>query len=49
MKAIRHWRTYLKLDPAGHWSDLARNELRKLYQANVHPGAKDRARAAGAE
>jgi tetratricopeptide (TPR) repeat protein len=39
MKAVRHWMEYLKLDPASHWSSIARRELAKLRKAAVVPGA----------
>ena len=38
MKAVRHWIEYLKLDPASHWSGIARRELAKLRAAAVVPG-----------
>ena len=37
-KAVRHWRTYLKLDPHSHWANIARRELSKLREAAVVPG-----------
>lgn len=33
-RALRHWRTYLKLDPNGPWSAYARNQLRKILEAD---------------
>jgi tetratricopeptide (TPR) repeat protein len=38
MKAVRHWTEYLKLDPASHWSSIARRELSKLRKAAVVTG-----------
>jgi tetratricopeptide (TPR) repeat protein len=38
MKAVRHWSEYLKLDPASHWSSIARRELSKLRKAAVVTG-----------
>jgi tetratricopeptide (TPR) repeat protein len=40
MRAVQHWTNYLKLDPASHWSTIARRELAKLRQATVLPGSK---------
>lgn len=40
MKAVRHWLTYLKLDPSSHWAAIARRELHKLRQAAVVKGAR---------
>ncbi|HLW75942.1 MAG TPA: tetratricopeptide repeat protein, partial [Bryobacteraceae bacterium] len=37
MKAVQHWRTYLKLDPHSHWANIARRELSKLREATVVP------------
>jgi len=39
MKAVRHWTDYLRLDPASHWSSIARRELAKLRKAAVVQGA----------
>ena len=33
MKAVHHWRAYLKLDPSSEWSGIARRELDKLRKA----------------
>ncbi len=38
MKAVRHWTDYLKLDPASHWSSIARRELAKIRRATVVQG-----------
>jgi tetratricopeptide (TPR) repeat protein len=40
MKAVHHWTKYLKLDPASHWSNIARRELAKLKQSAVLPGLR---------
>ncbi len=40
MKAVHHWTAYLKLDPASHWSNIARRELSKLRQAALLPGSR---------
>ena len=42
MTAVRHWTEYLKLDPASHWSSIARRELAKLRAAALIPGARER-------
>jgi tetratricopeptide (TPR) repeat protein len=39
MNAVRHWRTYLKLDPAGYWAGIARRELSRLRQEAIVGGA----------
>ena len=33
MSAVRHWKTYLKLEPGGSWAVIARRELDKLRRA----------------
>jgi hypothetical protein len=33
MKALKHWRTYLKLDPTSSWATIARREMKKLQGA----------------
>lgn len=38
MSAVRHWRAYLKLDPAGYWAGIARRELSRLRQEAVVGG-----------
>jgi len=40
MKAVHHWTKYLKLDPASHWSNIARRELAKIKQSTVLPGSR---------
>ena len=38
MKAVRHWKAYLKLDPSSSWAAIARQELEKLCQAALVRG-----------
>jgi tetratricopeptide (TPR) repeat protein len=33
LKAVHHWKLYLKLDSAGQWADIARRQLERLRQA----------------
>jgi tetratricopeptide (TPR) repeat protein len=40
MKAVHHWTRYLKLDPASHWSQIARRELEKLLKSTVLRGSR---------
>jgi tetratricopeptide (TPR) repeat protein len=40
LKAMQHWRAYLQLDHSSPWTDVARRELRKLYQATVVSGQR---------
>ena len=40
MKAVRHWTTYLKLDPASHWANIARRELAKFRETAVVHGSR---------
>jgi tetratricopeptide (TPR) repeat protein len=39
LSAVKHWRTYLKLDPAGYWAGIARRELQRLREEAVVGGA----------
>ena len=39
MLAAKHWRTYLKLDPASPWAGIARQQLRNLL--TIMPGGRD--------
>jgi tetratricopeptide (TPR) repeat protein len=32
MKAVHHWKAYLKLDSSGQWADIARRQLQRLRQ-----------------
>lgn len=34
-KALKHWRAYVKLDAAGPWSVHARNQIKRILQADV--------------
>lgn len=40
MSAVRHWRAYLKLDPASPWAGIARRQLKGLLQ--ITPGGAAR-------
>lgn len=33
LKAVHHWKAYLKLDNSGQWADIARRQLERLRQA----------------
>lgn len=35
MKAVHHWKAYLKLDHSGQWADIARRQLERLRQAVI--------------
>ena len=35
LKAVRHWKAYLKLDSSGQWADIARKQLERLRQAVI--------------
>lgn len=35
LKAVHHWKCYLKLDNTGQWADIARRQLERLRQATV--------------
>jgi tetratricopeptide (TPR) repeat protein len=35
LKAVHHWKCYLKLDNTGQWAEIARRELERLRQATV--------------
>jgi tetratricopeptide (TPR) repeat protein len=39
LNAVKHWRTYLKLDPSGYWAGIARRELSRLRQEAIVHGA----------
>lgn len=39
LQAVRHWRSYLKIDPTGYWAGIARRELTRLRQEAVVGGA----------
>ena len=40
MEAVRHWKTYLKLDPTSSWAAIARRELDKLRRYTVVAGKR---------
>jgi tetratricopeptide (TPR) repeat protein len=35
LKAVHHWKVYLKLDVSGQWADIARRQLERLRQATL--------------
>ena len=35
MKAVHHWKAYLRLDPASNWGAIARRELDRLKEAAI--------------
>ncbi len=35
MKAVHHWKAYLKLDNSGQWAEIARRQLERLRQAVI--------------
>ena len=35
LKAVHHWKAYLKLDGSGQWADIARRQLERLRQAVI--------------
>jgi hypothetical protein len=35
MKAVHHWKSYLKLDSSSSWADIARRQLEKLRHATI--------------
>jgi hypothetical protein len=35
LKAVHHWKTYLKLDPTSSWATVARRQLQKLRDATL--------------
>jgi len=41
LKAVRHWKSYLRLDPGSAWTAIARRELGKLRDSTIVPGAKN--------
>jgi len=42
LKAVHHWKTYLKLDPMSQWASVARRELGKLYRDTVVEGQENK-------
>lgn len=41
LKAVRCWKTYLKLDGASSWAAIARRELDKIRRAAIVEGSRD--------
>jgi tetratricopeptide (TPR) repeat protein len=35
LKAVHHWKAYLKLDNSGQWAEIARRQLERLRQSTV--------------
>ena len=35
LKAVHHWKSYLKLDGSGDWAEIARRQLERLRQATL--------------
>jgi tetratricopeptide (TPR) repeat protein len=35
LKAVHHWKNYLKLDSSGQWAEIARRQLAKLREAMI--------------
>jgi hypothetical protein len=35
LKAVHHWKAYLKLDGSGQWAEIARKQLERLRQAVI--------------
>ena len=35
LKAVHHWKAYLKLDGAGQWAEIARRQLERLRQTVI--------------
>jgi hypothetical protein len=35
LKAVHHWKAYLKLDSASQWADIARKQLERLRQTMI--------------
>jgi Tfp pilus assembly protein PilF len=35
LKAVHHWKNYLKLDSSGQWAEIARRQLEKLREAMI--------------
>jgi tetratricopeptide (TPR) repeat protein len=40
LKAVHHWKTYLKLDSSGQWAEIARRQLEHLRQAYFQPSLR---------
>jgi hypothetical protein len=37
LKAVHHWKMYLKLDRTSQWAEIARRQLERLREATVIP------------
>jgi len=48
MRAVRHWKAYLKLDPDSPWAAIARQELDKLRRVTLVKGYEPSGRGPGA-
>jgi len=35
LRAVHHWKAYLKLDNSGQWADIARRQLDRLKEAVI--------------
>jgi len=35
LRAVHHWKSYLKLDTSGQWAEIARRQLAKLREAVI--------------
>ena len=35
LKAVHHWKLYLKLDSSGQWAEIARRQLDRIRHATV--------------
>jgi predicted TPR repeat methyltransferase len=35
LKAVHHWKCYLKLDRSGQWAEIARRQLERLRKATL--------------
>ena len=40
MRAVHHWKAYLRLDAGSSWASIAKRELDKLREAAVVRGAR---------
>ena len=49
MKAVRHWKTYVKLDSTSEWADIAGRELSKLRESTIVRGTGSRTRTRDVE
>ena len=42
LKAVRHWKAYLTMDPGSAWAAIARRELAKIKEAAILRGPQQR-------